>query len=235
MKGKDYFTYGLELMRVNQPHITDQAIVAQMSQIGLEAKRGFDFGNLAPAVKTVLQKTPANGLEAMKAKMPTLARIVNGWQMNTDTMGVYGNYYLKRAIVAIAGLGANQPEDAVYPLNVADSDGHPLDGNNNYVLHFEKDHLPPAEAFWSVTMYDKEGFQVANEINRFAIGDRDNLTFNSDGSLDLYIQNHNPGPAKEPNWLPSPKGALGVTMRIYGPKLSVLDGTWAPPPFKRLN
>jgi hypothetical protein len=139
MKAKDYFTYGLELMRVNQPHITDQAIVAQMSQIGLVAKRGF--GNLAPAVKTVLQKTPADGLEAMKAKMPTLARIVNGWQMNTDTMGVYGNYYLKRAIVAIAGLGANQPEDAVYPLNVADSDGHPLDGNNNYVLHFEKDHL----------------------------------------------------------------------------------------------
>jgi hypothetical protein len=235
MKAKDYFTYGLELMRVNQPHITDQAIVAQMSQIGLEAKRGFEFGNLAPAVKTVLQKTPADGLEAMKAKMPTLARIVNGWQMNTDTMGVYGNYYLKRAIVAMAGLGANQPEDAVYPLNVADSDGHPLGGDNNYVLHFEKDHLPPAEAFWSVTMYDKEGFQVANEINRFAIGDRDNLTFNSDGSLDLYIQNGNPGPARETNWLPSPKGALGVTMRIYGPKLSVLDGTWAPPPFRRLN
>ncbi len=90
---------------------------------------------------------------------------------------------------------------------MADSDGHPLDGNNNYVLHFEKDHLPPAEAFWSVTMYDKEGFQIANEINRFAIGDRDNLTFNSDGSLDLYIQNHNPGPAREPT-AASPKGAL---------------------------
>jgi hypothetical protein len=171
----------------------------------------------------------------MKAKGPTLARVVSGWQMNTDTMGVYGNYYLKRAIVAMVGLGANQPEDAVYPLNVADSDGKPLDGGNNYILHFDKDQLPPVDAFWSVTMYDKDGFPAANEINRFAIGDRDKLKFNTDGSLDLYIQNQNPGPDKQANWLPAPKGPHGVTMRLYDPKISVLDGSWAPPAFKRVN
>jgi hypothetical protein len=95
----------------------------------------------------------------MNAKLPTLARVANGWQLNTDTMGVYGNYYLKRATVAMLGLGANQPEDAVYPLNLADSEGRPLDGTHDYVLHFDPAELPPVHAFWSITLYDDEGFR----------------------------------------------------------------------------
>jgi hypothetical protein len=100
----------------------------------------------------------------MQDKMPTIARVINGWQMNTDTMGVYGNYYLKRAIVAMAGLGANQVEDAIYLVNIANnnSDNKPILAENRYVLHFAKDELPPVDAFWSLTMYDAEGFQVAN-------------------------------------------------------------------------
>lgn len=84
--------------------------------------------------------------------------------------------------MAIAGLGTNQPKDAIYPLCLADADGKPLEGSNNYVLHFTKDELPPVEAFWSITIYDAEGFQVDNKLNRLAIGDRDNLTYNTDGS-----------------------------------------------------
>ena len=141
-------------------------------------------------------RPPADGLKAMYEKIPTVARVVNGWQMNTDTVGVYGNYYLKRAIVSMVGLGANLPEDAIYPFNIGDSAGKPLDGAKDYVLHFAKDELPPVEAFWSVTMYDKDGFQAANSINRFAIGDRDPLKYNSDGSLDLYIQHESPGRKK---------------------------------------
>ena len=146
--------------------------------------------------------------------------MVNGWQMNTDTMGVYGDYYLKRAIVAQVGLGANQPEDAVYPLNVARrATASAPTGDHSYVLHFGKDELPPVDAFWSLTMYDAEGFQVANAINRFAIGDRDALRYNSDGSLDLYIQHDDPGGDRAANWLPSPNaGTLGLTMRLYAPK-----------------
>ena len=165
----------------------------------------------------------------MYAKIPTIARVANGWSMNTDTMGVYGIYYLKRAMVALLGLGANQAEDAIYPMNLADADGKPLVGERKYVLHFGKEELPPVNAFWSVTMYDEAGFQVANPINRFAIGDRDELKYNADGSLDLYLQSENPGPDRECNWLPSPaKGALGVTMRLYAPKAEALDGRWNP-------
>ena len=90
----------------------------------------------------------------MAWKSNSLARVVNGWSMNTDTMGVYGNYYLKRAIVAQFGLGANLPEDAIYPLNLVDETGQPLDGANPYAIHFAKADLPPADAFWSITLYD---------------------------------------------------------------------------------
>jgi hypothetical protein len=103
------------------------------------------------------------------------------------------------------------------------------------VIHFEAGKLPPVNAFWSVTMYDAEGYQVANELNRFAIGDRDPLTYNSDGSLDLYLQHENPGPDRESNWLPAPQGPLGVTMRLYAPKREALDGRWHPPAVRRLG
>ena len=134
----------------------------------------------------------------------------------------------------MVGLGANQPEDAIYPLALVDADGQPIVAEKNYILHFDKDELPPVNAFWSLTMYDAEGFQVANPINRFAIGDRDALKYNPDGSLTLYIQNENPGKEKEANWLPSPKsGPLGLTMRLFAPKAQTLDGRWNPPPIRK--
>ena len=235
MPAEKFFAYAAETMKANPPHISDWSTIARLKRLGIEPGKSFDFSKAGPEAKTAMQTAPADGLATMKQKTPTLARVVNGWQMNTDTMGVYGNYYLKRAIVALAGLGANQPEDAIYPLNFADADGKPLDGVNKYVLHFAKDELPPVSAFWSVTMYDAEGFQTANPINRFAIGDRDALKYNGDGSLDLYIQNESPGAAKEANWLPSPKGPLGVTMRLYAPKPPALDGRWAPPAIRRIS
>ena len=233
MPAAKYFSYGMALMKANPPHSTDWSQLARMKRLGLEPGKPFDLAKADPVVRAALEAAPAEGLKSMQAKAPTLARVTNGWQMNTDTMGVYGNYYMKRAIIALMGLGANQPEDAIYPLNFADADGRPMDGTKRYVLHFEKDQLPPAGAFWSLTMYDEEGFQVANTLNRFAIGDRDALKYNADGSLDIYIQSASPGAEKEANWLPSPaKGTLGVTMRLYGPKGAALDGRWTPPPVK---
>ena len=129
----------------------------------------------------------------MQQAFPRLAQVVNGWQMNIDTMGVYGNFYVKRAIITMIGLGANSAEDAIYPILLVDADGKPLAGDNDYVLHFGKTELPPVHAFWSLTMYDAEGFQAANSLNRFAIGDRDPLQYNTDGSVDLYLQHKSPG------------------------------------------
>jgi len=230
-----YFGYAAELLKVNLPHITDQPIVARMRQIGMEPGKSFDLGKADLAVKRALERAAPDALKAMRAKIPTLARVVNGWQMNTDTVGVYGNYYLKRAIVALIGLGANLPEDAVYPLNIGDADGKPLTGANQYVLHFAQNEIPPAQAFWSVTLYDDHGFPTANDLKRNAIGDRDALKFNADGSVDLYIQQASPGAEKESNWLPAPAGDFNLSMRVYSPKSEVTDGRWAPPAVKKVR
>ena len=218
MKAAEYFKYAAELMKLHPPHITDEPIVARMKRIGLVVGQSFDFDKAAPDLQKALDAAPDAGLKAMKDRYPTLARVYNGWGMNVDTMGVYGTYYLKRSIVTMIGLGANLLEDAIYPILFADADGKGLDGSNKYVLHFKKEELPPVSAFWSVTMYDDKGFQAANVLNRFAIGDRDPLKYGADGSLDLYFQHDSPGADKESNWLPAPKGPLGVTMRLYAPK-----------------
>ncbi|HYG84750.1 MAG TPA: DUF1254 domain-containing protein [Azospirillum sp.] len=235
MPAGKYFAYAAELLKTNLPHLTDEPIIAQMKRIGIEPGQSFDIEKVSPAVRNGLAAAPEAARKLMEWKVPTLARVANHWSMNTDTMGVYGNYYLKRAIVAQLGLGANVPEDAVYPLNLGDEDGRPLDGANKYVLHFEKGATPPVNAFWSVTLYDSEGFQVANSLNRFAVSSWMPLTYNPDGSLDLYLQNESPGKDKEANWLPAPKGGFNLTMRLYSPKSEIVTGRWNPPPVKKVQ
>ena len=235
MTGDKYFAYAAELMKLHRPHATDWSIVARMKRLGIVPGRSFDFAKANPTVRNALLDAPAAALKQLQAAAPGMAKVVNGWQMLTDTMGVYGNSYLKRAWVTMIGLGALPVVDAIYPLNVADADGKPVDGNFEYVIHFSKAELPPVDAFWSITMYDAEGFQAANAFNRFAIGDRDPLKYNADGSLDIYMQNTSPGADKESNWLPAPKGALGITMRLYAPRPEVADGRWVPPPIKRVK
>lgn len=233
MSGKAFFAYAADIMSINPPHLVDQPILARIRRIGIVPGTPFDAQSFSDEIADAIDAGAKEGRKALDESSPTLARVVNGWQMNTDTMGVYGTYFIKRACIALMGLGANPPEDAVYPLNLADADGKPLDGKNTYVLHFEKQELPPVDAFWSVTMYGPEGFAYPNPINRCAIGDRDRLQFNKDGSLDLYFQHSSPGSQKESNWLPSPAGAFNLTMRLYYPRPAVTEGHWAPPPVKR--
>jgi hypothetical protein len=235
MPADKFFAYAAELLKVNPSHITDQPMIAQLRKIGIEPGKDFDLEKTDPAIRSALANAPHDAQQLMAWKFPTIARVVNGWSMNTDTMGVYGNYYLKRALVAQFGLGANLPEDAIYPVNLADETGKPLDGANKYVLHLEKGNTPPANAFWSVTLYDTDGFQVANPINRFAISSWMPLKVNADGSLDLNVQNESPGMDRDANWLPAPKGPFNLTMRLYAPRSEALTGKWNPPPVTRLQ
>jgi hypothetical protein len=230
MPAGKFFAYAAELLKLQPPHLTDEPIIARLKRVGFEVGQSFDLTQADPAIKKGLESAPEDAQKLMAWKMPTLARVANGWSMNTDTMGVYGNYYLKRAIVTQLGLGANLPEDAVYPLNLADDTGKPLDGANDYTIHFDKGQTPPTDAFWSITLYDSDGFQVANSLNRFAVSSWMPFKLNADGSLDLYFQNESPGADKEANWLPAPKGPFNLTMRIYAPKSDVLTGKWNPPP-----
>jgi hypothetical protein len=204
-----------------------------LKKIGFERGKSYDVEQLDPAIRKALATAPQDAQRLMAWKFPSIARVANGWSMNTDTMGVYGNYYLKRAIIAQVGLGANLPEDAIFPFNLGDQYGKPLDGANKYTLHFTKGETPPANAFWSVTLYDPEGFPVANPLNRFAVSSWMPFKYNPDGSLDLYFQKDSPGADREANWLPAPKGPFNLTMRVYAPRSEALTGKWNPPPIIR--
>lgn len=235
MSAMAFFDRAAKLMGDNPPSPTDWSQVERLKRLGIKPGEGFDGNGLSAEARAALDGAPAKAMGVIKMKIPTLARVANGWQMNTDTMGAYGNYYLKRAAVALFGLGANQPEDAIYPMLLVDADGKPLTGDQKYTLHFEKAQIPPVDAFWSVTMYDEEGYQVANPRDRFAVGSYDNFVYGADGSLTLYIQHESPGTSLEQNWLPSPaEGKLGVTLRLYAPHPEALDGRWNPPAVKRV-
>ncbi|MCV7347907.1 DUF1254 domain-containing protein [Mycolicibacterium rhodesiae] len=234
MAALDYLSYAADLLAVNPPHPTDFSILARLSGLGIEAGKPFDAQRFSTEQRAEIEAGAQDALAAITSSAPTLGNIVDGWMTLSEGMGVYGNAYLRRAVVTLVGLGANPPEDAVYPMLVTDADGQPLAGENDYVIHFDAGKLPPVDAFWSVTMYDAEGYQVANEIDRFAIGDRDALQYNADGSLDIYIQHSNPGPDKVANWLPAPQGTLGVTMRLYAPRREAISGAWHPPAVRKV-
>ena len=235
MPAADYFAHAAELMKINPPHLTDWSMLARIQRLGLKPGKTFDIQAVDPEVQEALEQAPAAGQQAMREKIAKLSPQVNGWQMPTETMCVYGNYYLKRAALAMIGLGSNPPEDAVYPLTFVDADGHVLNGENDYVLRFESHGLPPVDAFWSLTAYDTDGFQVANPLDRRALGDRDPLRYEVDGALELFIQNESPGPEREANWLPAPREPLALFLRLYEPKAEVLDGRWRPPAVRRVR
>ena len=232
--GAFYSTFA-RTARANPPHVNDYPVLARLARLGLEPGRAFDIGSIAHLPRAALNDAAPIAHEKIKKTLFRTATLVNGWEMNRPPIGTYGTDYLRRAGVAYSALGANLPEDAMYPT-IRRHDGKLLDGADRFVLHFEKDQMPPVRAFWSLTMYNDRQFFAANSIDRYAVGDRDNLKFNADGSLDIHIQRENPGSGKDANWLPAPaSGPFTMMMRLYWPKIEVLDGSWQPPALKRLD
>jgi uncharacterized protein (TIGR03000 family) len=232
MDAGTYFKLLASLMKDNPPAKEDAAMVARMAKIGIVPGKDFDIGSLDPAVRKGLERAPRAAVGKIMAHFKEGGTEVNGWMFTTKT-GVYGTDYVQRALITAIGLGANRPQDAVYPTSEVDGSGKAYSGANKYVMHFDKGKTPPANAFWSVTMYDADYFFVANPLNKFTVSPRNALKYNEDGSLDVYIQNESPGKDKEANWLPAPKGKFILMMRLYWPREkdpSIIDGTWKPPP-----
>lgn len=229
-----YFTLLAQLMKTNPPAPADAAALARFAKIGLVSGKEFDASKLNADFAKRIPEIAFDRI-MLQFKVNKDVQHVDGWNFTTKT-GLYGTDYLMRALITAIGLGANRPQDAVYPTSLKDASDDAYEGANKYVIHFDKGHVPPAEGFWSITMYDAGYFFVANPINRYSISPRQNLRSNPDGSIDLYIQKDTPGADKESNWLPAPAGKFILMLRMYWPKEndpSILDGTWTPPKVKK--
>ncbi|MGA2786365.1 MAG: DUF1254 domain-containing protein [Verrucomicrobiota bacterium] len=234
LSAEDYFKLLARLMKDNPPAEADAPMVEKLAKIGIVPGQNFDINQFGPDVAKALQDVPKPAFEKIMAHYKDAGTLTNGWIFTTKA-GVYGTDYLQRATITAIGLGCNRPQDAVYPTSLTDAAGNPYMGTNQYVLHFDAGQLPPAEAFWSLTMYNGAFFFAANPLNRYTLSSRNQFTTNADGSVDLYLQHESPGSDKESNWLPAPEGKFILMLRLYWPKEtppSIIDGTWTIPPAK---
>ena len=233
MSAEQYFGRLCELLANNPARKADAAVMARLAKFGVKPGAKFTTEAFDVATRKAIDEGMAAAQQTIRDQESEMGQMVNGWQIARD-LGRYGTKYTYRAAWTFFAVGGNLVEDALYPLTLVDSDGKKLDGPNRYVLHFTKDQIPPVEAFWSITLYDKDSYLVDNPINRYALGDRSNMKFGDDGSLTIYIQSESPGKDEEGNWLPAPKdGAFKLALRMYIPKKQVADGTWKPPAVQR--
>ncbi|CAH0991200.1 hypothetical protein SIN8267_01302 [Sinobacterium norvegicum] len=222
-----FYQHFAALLQRYPGHQQDEVILADLSRLGINGEGDFDFDNLASAQQWLLQAGAVMAKRILRD--PPLPEPVDGWSIPLQDIGRYGINYAKRAVVANIGLGANEPADAVYPMSKVDSHHQPYDGSKHYKIHFGADQIPPVNGFWSLTMYDENGYFVNNVIDRYSLGSRDSLHYNSDGSVDILLQHQPPSTDQNTNWLPAPAGAFTLTMRLYWPDESVLTGHWYPP------
>ncbi|MFO1048531.1 MAG: DUF1254 domain-containing protein [Geminicoccaceae bacterium] len=230
LDAKAYFSLLANLMKKNPPAAADAPALEHFATIGLVPGQDFDAGKLDA---DFAKRIPSVGFDRimLQFKVNEKVKHLNGWGFTTKT-GLYGTDYLMRALVTAIGLGANRPQDAVYPTSLKDAKNSAYDGAYRYVMHFPKGHLPPVKGFWSLTMYDENYFFVANPLNRYSISARQKLKANPDGSVDLLIQHESPGADKEANWLPAPAGKFVLMLRMYWPNEkdpSIIDGSWKIP------
>jgi hypothetical protein len=235
MSAERFFSTFAELLFSNPPHKEDAAIVAKLKVIGIEPGSDFHFDKLSPQTSAALESAVIDAKAIIIERAKTISVNENGWSVERKIAGVYGTNYLDRAAVSMIGAGLNRLDDAIYPSCNVDSQGQPLSGERSYVIHFDKTQLPPVKAFWSISLYDSQGFSVDNAINRISLSDHDGLKYGGDGCLDIYVQHENPGSDKQANWLPTPKENFNLLMRLYWPKSAILSGIWMPPAVNKVS
>jgi hypothetical protein len=226
-----------DTLAINGAPAADAGILGMFKNIGLTIDHGFDPSALSDGEKKSLTQAVKDGEAMLAAKAASMGRNVNGWQLSPVLNEYFGTSYLFRAAIGYQAMFVNTPVEAYYPGVFKDVDGKVLDGSaGKYTIKFPKGKTPPADAFWSVTMYDaKKRLMVKNSLNRYKIGSADKLNAASDGSTTLYIQAESPGKDKESNWLPAPKEPFYMLMRIYLPKIEVLNGQYEIPGVEKVK
>ncbi len=244
----NFFEYLDFALQFAPPGSDEKEIRAKLARIGIGAGKTFDFKDLDLKHKVEVGLGMKDGEKQIVAAAANTGKEENSWVVGGLAGGdraFFNGDWLKRAAVAKAGIYANDPAEAMYPLTRKDGNGEKLDGSkHNYTLTFAAGQFPPVNAFWSVTMYDgKSQLLIENSINRYLINSPmlPNMKKNEDGSLTIYIQKDSPGADKEANWLPAPNDPIYLVMRLYWPKTeapSILppgEGTWKPPAVNKVS
>jgi hypothetical protein len=207
----------------------DSHAMSQLADLGVKPGEPVQFKKSdAPLLDSGL----ADARERL-ATVPSNALTKNGWIWFGDGVGIYGTDYTLRAYLARRQTATSTKEGEVRPVASVDSEGHALNGSNQYTLHFTPDQLPPVRGFWTITAYTENGALADTKLPRLSISDRDRLKKNRDGSVDVILSAKSPGRARVSNWLPVPEGQFQVAMRLYAPKPQASDGSWAPPSVER--
>lgn len=234
MPVEEYFNYVNKLIAAYPPPEAEQKMLQRFTRIGVGSGLLFTLRSFPMAVRSAISALPKEIPAELRKILFSPLTMENGWNIRRLSWGIRNIDYPKRAAAALIGLENHLPEDAIYPICHIDSERKRLNGGNRYVLHFEKGQTPPTNAFWSITMYNRNGKLVDNTLYRYAIGNRNGLLANADGSVDIYIQHTPPGEEKERNWLPAPKDDFNLCLRVYYPKQSAINGSWKMVPVRRV-
>ncbi|MCD8179574.1 MAG: DUF1254 domain-containing protein [Tannerellaceae bacterium] len=229
---EDYFNYFNELLELNVPFAEDSVLVRKMQIVGIGAGKTFSLSDFDAETQQSLQSLTTEIYTVLDAAHSGDILFGVDTTHPDAQIGDYKTDYNLRAIITYKGLGALPPQEAVYYTYFNDADGGILDGSQaSYTIHFDVNSFPPAQAFWSYTIYNAQRYLVQNPIDRYAIGDRNELIYNEDGSLDIYLSYEAPADELLPNWLPIPNGLFDVTARIYMPESSLLNdpASWNDP------
>ncbi len=235
VRSVEFITYLNFMLGQLKPHSSEIELFKKFAKIGIGPDAPFDVEKLDPEMKKAIEDGIASALVKIEAETRKLGVMQNGWMQIAGAFGTreaMQGKYLTRAAAAFMGLWGNTLEEAFYPETSVDEDNEALDGSkHNYILHFDKDEIPPVKAFWSLSMYKlPEQHFIENPINRYVISSATKgLKYNEDGSLDVYIQKDSPGKNKESNWLPAHDGLFSLQARLYWPNPDMLHPLYVMP------
>jgi len=235
MSPAEYFSTANRLMVTNPPAPEDASMIEEMQSINVGPGLTFD--------ETILgENASAQWNQMLDSMNPVLSTYflsftekLGDWVYYPYPIADWGTDYPYRAIIAQVAFGANPVNVAIYPETAFDSENQKVFGKNKYILHFDEGMLPPVleGGFWSITAYGSDSFLIPNDINRYCINDRSNVTFSEDGSLDILLQNEKPDDDNLNNWLPVGTDDFHLIMRIYLPDMDKIHGGWNVPEIER--
>lgn len=226
-----FFNKANELMVKNSPAAADKEMLEKIAAVNIGPGMEFDTsvltGDVAENWKTMLTEIQ---LKLIKEGQK-FSKKLGQWDYFGEPIGDFNTEYAYRALVALAGLGANTVKVALYPKIEQDADGNTLTGEKSYILHFESYPQVLEGGFWSVTAYGDDDFLIDNPIDRYCINDRSGLKVKDD-SVDVILSKD--APEDTTNWLPVGDGGFHLYMRIYTPDMDALE-TWTAPTITEID